>query len=107
MAQEPVTIQTKDGACRAWVATPDGQGPWPAVIMYMDAFGIRPAMVQMARHIADQGYVVLLPDLFHRFGPYGPHEPKELFKGDFRAVIGPQMASTNKRTVAEDTAAFL
>jgi carboxymethylenebutenolidase len=46
------------------------------VIFYCDAFGIRPAMKQMAQHVADQGYVVLLPDLFFRVGPYGPNVPK-------------------------------
>ena len=107
MSQEQVTIQAKDGPCRAYVMTPEGQGPWPAVIFYMDAFGIRPAMVQMAQHVADQGYVVLLPDLFYRFGPYGPLDPKEVLKGDFRATIGPMMGSTDNHRTAEDTAAFL
>ena len=94
MSQEQVTIQAPDGPCQAWVLTPDGQGPWPGVIMFMDAFGIRPGMIGMAQHIADQGYVVLLPDLFYRFGPYGPLDPKEVLKGDFRATVGPMMAST-------------
>jgi carboxymethylenebutenolidase len=108
MKQEQVTIDTKDGKCRAWVTTPEGKGPWPAVIVYMDAFGIRGAMLQMANRIAGQGYVVLLPDLFYRFGSYGPFDPKEVFKGgDVRAVLGPMMASTDNHKAAEDTAAFL
>jgi carboxymethylenebutenolidase len=108
MKQEQVTIAAKDGNCKAWVVTPDGNGPWPAVIMYMDAFGIRPAMLQMASHIASQGYVVLLPDLFYGFGSYGPFDPKEIFKaGDVRATLGPMMASTNNHKAAEDTAFFL
>lgn len=107
MSQQQVTIQEKDGVCNAWVITPEGNGLWPAVIFYMDAFGIRPAMIQMATHIASQGYLVMLPDLFYRFGPYGPYDPKEVFKGDFRAVIGPMMASSDNHRAAEDTAAFL
>jgi carboxymethylenebutenolidase len=77
------------------------------VIMFMDGFGIRPAMVQMAQHIADQGYVVLLPDLYYRFGPYGPLDPKEVLKGDFRAIVGPMMASTDNHKAAEDAGAFI
>jgi carboxymethylenebutenolidase len=107
MKQEQVTIQAKDGACSAYVLTPDGMGPWPAVIFYMDAFGIRPAMIEMATHVASHGYVVLLPDLFYRFGPYGPYAPKVVLAGDFRAIIGPMMGSTNNHIAAEDTAAFL
>jgi len=107
MTQEHVSIHAKDGQCAAQVFTPDGAGPWPAVIFYMDAFGIRPAMVEMAKHVASAGYVVLLPDLFYRFGPYGPLAPKEVLAGDFRATIGPMMASTDNHKAAEDTKAFL
>ncbi len=107
MSQQQVSIETKDGVCKAWFLTPDGKGPWPGVVFYMDAFGIRPAMIEMANHIAKQGYVVLLPDLFYRFGSYGPYDPREVMKGDFRAIIGPMMASTDNHKAAEDTAAFL
>jgi carboxymethylenebutenolidase len=108
MKQEQVIIKTNDGECKAWVVEPEGTGPWPAVIMYMDGFGIRPALVQMANHIASQGYVVLLPDLFYRFGQYGPLDPKELIKGgNVREVIGPMIASTGNHVAAADTAAFL
>ena len=64
-------------------------------------------MVQMATHIASQGYVVLLPDLFYRFGPYGPLAPKEVLAGDFRAIVGPMMASTDNHKTGDDTEAFL
>lgn len=107
MSQQQTRIQTKDGICTAWVSAPEGKGPWPGVVVYMDAFGIRPTFMEMANHIAKQGYVVLLPDLFYRFGSYGPYDPKEIMKGDFRATIGPLMASTDNHKAAEDTAAFL
>lgn len=107
MSQQQASIQAKDGICKAWVLTPEGKGPWPGVLFYMDGFGIRPAMIEMANHIAKQGYVVLLPDLYYRFGAYGPYDPKEVLKGDFRAIMGPLMASTDNHQAAEDTAAFL
>jgi carboxymethylenebutenolidase len=107
VSQTQVTVQAKDGPCNVWVLKPEGEGNWPGVIFYMDAFGIRPAMIQMASHVASEGYVVLLADLFYRFGPYGPLEPKEVLKGDFRAIVGPMMASTDNHKTAEDTAALL
>jgi carboxymethylenebutenolidase len=107
MGQELVSIPATDGDCAAYVMTPEGSGPWPAVIFYMDAFGIRPAMREMAAHVASGGYVVLLPDLFYRFGPYGPLVPKEVLAGDFRAAIGPMMASSDNHRAGADTAAFL
>ena len=107
MPSESVSIRTNDGECPAYVLTPTGQGPWPAVIFYFDAGGIRPAMVEMSQRLADAGYVVLLPDLFYRYGPYGPLVPAEVFKGDFRVILGPLMATTGNDKASEDTAAFL
>ena len=107
MNREKVTISTKDGQCTAHFLTPDGKGPWPGVIFYMDAFGIRPAMLEMAAHLASGGYAVLLPDLFFRFGPYGPLAPKEVLAGNPGAVIGPMMATTDNHKTGTDTAAFL
>ena len=107
MPHEQVSISAPDGNCSTHVFTPeDGQGG-PAVIFYMDAGGIRPAVLGMAERLASAGYVVLLPDLFYRFGPYGPFDPKEVFKGDFRAILGPLMATTGNAKAAEDTEAFL
>ena len=80
---------------------------WPAAIFYGDAGGIRPAMLEMAQRLADAGYVVLLPDLFYRYGPYGPLVPKEVFKGDVGAILGPLMATTGNDKAAEDTGALL
>ncbi|MES2192700.1 MAG: dienelactone hydrolase family protein [Pseudomonadota bacterium] len=107
MPVEQVTIPTRDGDCRADVMLPNGDGPWPAVIFYGDAGGIRPAMKQMAQRLADAGYLVLLPDLFYRYGPYGPLVPKEVFKGDVMAILGPLMATTGNDKASQDTSAFL
>lgn len=66
MPTAQVIIRTVDADCRAYVMSPSGGGPWPAVIFYGDAGGLRPAMLEMAKGLADAGYVVLLPDLFYR-----------------------------------------
>lgn len=102
---EKVTVTTRDGQCPVQVFSPGRSAP--AIIFYMDAGGIRPAILAMAERLSQAGYLVLLPDLFYRHGPYGPFVPKELFKGDFRAVIGPLMATTSPLKAAEDTEALL
>ena len=107
MPDEQVTILTRDGECPAHVMTPAGDGSWPAVIFYADAGGMRPAVLDMAQRLADSGYVVLLPDLFYRYGPYGPFVPREVFAGDFRAILGPLMATTGNDKAAQDTEAYL
>ena len=106
MPIEQIKIRTRDGECPTHVATPTGDGPWPAVVVYMDAGGIRPAVVEMAARLAAAGYVVLLPDLFYRYGPYGPLVPKEVFAGDVGAILGPLMATTGNDKAAADTQAF-
>jgi carboxymethylenebutenolidase len=73
----------------------------------MDAFGIRPGMIQMATHLASKGYVVLLPDLFYRMGDYAPLNPAEVLKGDVRATLGPRVGSTDNHRAGDDTAAFI
>src|SRR6202166_4076982 len=78
MPRAEVTIKTRDGNCPASVFTPaNGKGPWPAVIFYMDGLGIRPVMWEMGQHLADGGYLVLLPDLYYRLSSYRPMVPAE------------------------------
>jgi carboxymethylenebutenolidase len=108
MPQEKISIATTDGACPTYVLTPEGEGPWPAAIFYMDGLAIRPALVAMAQRLADGGYLVLLPDLFYRAGPYAPMDPKQVFQlPDIRAALGHLFTSTDNRRAAADTAAFL
>ena len=108
MPHEHLTIRTADGACPSFCFTSqEASGPRPAAIVYMDAGGIRPAVMEMAQRLADAGYIVLLPDLFYRYGPYGPFVPREVFAGDFRAVLGPLMATTDNLKGAADTEALL
>jgi carboxymethylenebutenolidase len=107
MPQETAQIETRDGTCTAYVFTPEGKGPWPGVILFMDALAIRPALIAHAQRLADNGYLVLLPDLYYRSGPYAPFDPKEVFKGDLRATIGPFMAKSGYREAAADTPFFL
>lgn len=74
-----LTIAAPGGACPVHLHTPEGAGPWPAVIMLMDAPGIRPAMHAMAARLAGHGFAVFLPDLFYRAGPYEPIDAKTVF----------------------------
>ena len=108
MSQETLTVRTRDGDCPVQVFTPQGDGPWPAAIFFMDGLGIRPTLFDMGQRLADAGYVVLLPDLYYRAGPYEPLDPKAVFaSGDVRAAIGPLYSTTGNLKAAQDTEAFL
>jgi carboxymethylenebutenolidase len=64
-------------------------------------------LLQVGERLASNGYVVLVPDLFYRYGPYGPLVPKEVFAGDFKAILGPLMATTDNTRAAQDTEPLL
>lgn len=63
-----IDIPGPDGTLNAWRFKPAGDGPYPAVLLLMDAPGIRPALHDMAQRIAEQGYLVLMPNLYYRIG---------------------------------------
>ena len=64
-----IEIPAAEGTAEAIVAHPSsGEGPFPGVILYMDAFGLRPRIEEMTQRIADWGYVVLAPNAFYREG---------------------------------------
>lgn len=103
-----VEVPTRDGRCPSAMVTPDGNGPWPAVIMFMDAGGVRPAMVEMAEDLAAMGYVVLLPEMYYRNGPYEPFQiPTAFTDPDERARLMAMAGSLTPEAVADDTRAFL
>jgi carboxymethylenebutenolidase len=110
MPRTDTTIQTRDGLCPASVFRPAAGGaPWPGVIMYMDGVGMRPAMHALAERLAGAGYVVLLPDLFYRGGPYQAADPKALFSDPAvrQAWFATHASKTTLTAVMNDTAAFL
>jgi carboxymethylenebutenolidase len=76
---QKVDINTRDGVCPAYFYTPDAPPPWPAVLVFMDALAIRPAMLEIGARLAAHGYCALLPDLFYRSGPYAPMDPVKVF----------------------------
>ena len=67
MSEAKVEVRTAAGTAEAYLYTPStGSGSWPAVMQLTDIMGFRPAFRQMAQRLADQGYVVLLPNIFYR-----------------------------------------
>jgi carboxymethylenebutenolidase len=104
-----IEIVTKDGICPSYVSRPAGSGPWPAVLVFMDGVGIRPALLELGERLATQGYFVLLPDLFYRSGPYEPMDPHRLFTDpeQRKRLTEKFFALATQANVMSDTAAFL
>lgn len=95
-------VETPDGVMAVQVFRPEGPAT-TGVILYMDAFGPRPALAGMAERMAALGHVVALPDLFYRHGAYGPFDAATAFAREetavpLRAMIG---ATSQDMTVAD------
>jgi carboxymethylenebutenolidase len=104
-----IDIATRDGTCPCYEYSPAGTGPWPAVLVFMDGLGIRPALQELAERLAGNGYFVLLPDLFYRGGPYPPMDARAIFSDPVKRNMLREkfFVHATPANVISDTAAFL
>lgn len=107
MTKRLIGIETRDGRAEASIFTAEGDTA-PGVILYMDAFGPRPALDSMAARLSAAGYTVLVPDLFYRFGAYGPFDAATAFlnTGTRDKIMAMLKATTQEMTI-RDSGAFL
>jgi carboxymethylenebutenolidase len=63
-----INVETPNGSIDAVLEVPSGEGPWPGVVVIHDAFGLREPHREIARRIADNGYLAVAPNLFARGG---------------------------------------
>jgi len=106
--EKDVEIKTPDGTCDAAFIHP-ASGAHPAVIIWPDAFGLRPSMRDMAKRLAAAGYSVLVPNPFYRVAKSPVFE--DASKVDFqkeRSKLTPLMGSiTADGTVERDAPVFV
>jgi len=101
------SITTPDGTCPVVLATPEGSGPWPGIVMYPDAGGTRPALRDMAARLAALGYAVLLPDVYYRHGAWAPFDMKNVFADvSERNRLFAMMKAISPEVMAADARAF-
>jgi carboxymethylenebutenolidase len=106
-----VVITTADGSCDAAFFHPAG-GRHPGVLIWTDAFGLRPTFRAMGRRLAAQGYAVLVPNPFYRMAKSPVYTEAEISSFDFQdptqmAKIKQYMSSPTAPGAAEaDAKAF-
>lgn len=73
MPTRDITITTLDGNdMPAYIATPEGSGPWPVAVVLGELFGLTDVQREAADRTAALGFVAIAPDLLHRRAPGGP-----------------------------------
>ncbi|MER9305653.1 dienelactone hydrolase family protein [Mesorhizobium sp. M0293] len=109
MTKQDLQIRTRDGVARAGLfRAANASSAKAGVILYQDAFGPRPALDSMAERLANEGYSVLLPDLFYRNAPYGPFDAKTAFVEEkTKAALTALVTGTTQEMTISDSAAFL
>jgi carboxymethylenebutenolidase len=103
MPRIDVQIPTGEGAAKGSLHVPGGAGPWPGVVMYPDAFGLRDTMRDMGDRLAGFGYVVLVPDVFYRAGDWAPFDARTAFtdEKERHRLFGLMTSMSNERTIAD------
>jgi len=99
LIEEAIDIHTADGTASAFLYQPEAGRRYPGVIHLTDIGGIRPAQQEMARRLASEGYVVLVPNVFYR-----TRKPPVF---DFPAEAGPAKSGLSKSGLSKSGPANL
>jgi carboxymethylenebutenolidase len=104
VSEADIDVTTPDGVADCYFVHPTS-GTHPGVLIWPDAFGLRPAKKQMGRRIAESGYSVLVVNQYYR-----TQRAPIVNTTDFAAVrdtLMPLMGSLNADTQTRDARAFI
>ena len=111
MPRIDVQVPTRDGVSAGTLHVPEGEGPWPGVLLFTDIFGPRDVFSAMGDRLAGLGYVTLIPDVYYRDAGYPPFDTKTAFSDEKERnrLFGLMFTLTNERVIADasDYADFL
>jgi carboxymethylenebutenolidase len=107
-----VDLAAPEGTAEAYVARPGGHGTHPGVLLFVDAFGLRPQIEMMSDRIAGWGYVVMAPNIFYRSGRAADLVPTvdlrdPAVRRTIFAHLRPRMSLLTAQAMDADTSAYL
>lgn len=104
-------VATADGVADAFLAHPDDGAPHPAVLVFTDAFGLRPVVRRDAERLAGLGFTVLVPNVYYRNGSAPVVELPDFIGGERRgevfAALRPLLTALTPDLVVADAAGYL
>ena len=104
VSEANIDITTPDGVADCFFVHPSS-GAHPGVLIWPDAFGLRPAKMQMGRRLAESGYSVLVVNQYYRT-QRAPIVSSTNF-AEVRETLMPLMGSLNADTQTRDAMAFI
>lgn len=108
VVEKDVDVTTPSGTADSALFYPEGKGPWPAVLIWTDIMGLRPAFREMGRRLAAQGYVVLVPNPFYRNHKAPVVDSTfDFSKPEDRAKVMPMAAALTADANTSDAKAFI
>ena len=107
MHEREIRVATSDGDMVTFVVHPDGDGPWPVAVLFMDGVGYREQVKDNARRFAAAGYWCAAPDLFHRSGEGLTFDFAKAADETYRARLMEVVSSVTPDAALADTEAVL
>jgi carboxymethylenebutenolidase len=104
--EQEIKIARPDGEMTTFIAHPDGDGPFPVAVLYMDGVGYREQIKVNARRFAADGYYCVAPDLFYRSGEKLTFDFSRMGDEAYRARLMSIIASVKPDAVVADTEAI-
>lgn len=92
-----ITLTADGSPMQCYTATPSGNGPFPAIMVFQEAFGVNHHIRNLCDRFAEQGYVAIAPELYHCTAPAGFEAPYTDF-----SVIAPHAQATSEKTIEND-----
>ena len=100
---ERIKLKVADNTTmQAYVARPASGGPHPGLMVFQEAFGVNSHIRNVTERLAEQGYIAIAPELFHRTAPAG----YEGNYSDFASVMPHYQAVTNEAAEADVRATY-
>lgn len=110
MHEKEIRVRTRDGDMTTFAVRPDGQGPFPVAVLFMDGVGYREQVKANARRFAADGYYCVAPDLYYRIGERVSFDMSRMatgLQGPERDRMMSAASSVTPENVVSDTKAML
>jgi carboxymethylenebutenolidase len=105
VTEEEIRVPTADGQMTTFTAHPDGTGPFPVAVLYMDGVGYREQIKDNARRFAADGYYCVAPDLFYRAGEKLSFDFSRMADQDYREQLMRIVGTVTPAAALADTEA--